>query len=183
MKSVASLNETELSTHDLRDLTNQMVDRMLGLIDNCSDADVTREPDDPEADDPAAAVEEERNMPWTLGHVIVHTTASAEESAALAAELARGVEYHGRSRSEVPWRTVTTIQECRDRLEESRRMRLASLDMWPDRPYLSNTYSPREGAQPINCVRRFLNGLRHDESHIGQIERLAGSRNTEQPVA
>ena len=182
MNSVASLNESELSTHDLRDLTNQMVDRMLALIHDCSDADVTREADDPEADDPAAAVEEERNMPWTLGHVIVHTTASAEESAALAAELARGVEFHGRSRSEVPWRSVTTIQECRDRLEESRRMRLASLDMWPDKPYLNNTYTPREGVPPINCVRRFLNGLRHDESHLGQIERLANVRNKEQPV-
>ena len=177
MNSVASLNETELSTHDLRNLTNQMVDRMLELINGCQDADVTREPEDPEADDPAAAVEEERNMPWTLGHVIVHTTASGEEAAALAAELARGVEHHGRSRSEVPWRTVTTIQQCRERLEESRRMRLASLDMWPDKPYLENTYTPREGVPPINCVRRFLNGLRHDESHLGQIERLAGLHN------
>ena len=179
MNSVASLSETELTTHDLRNLTNQMVDRMLALIADCSDVDVTREADDPGADDPAAAVEEERNMAWNLGHVIVHTTASAEESAALAAELARGVEHHGRSRSEVPWRTVTTIRQCRHRLEESRRMRLASLDMWPDKPYLDNTYTPREGAPPINCVRRFLNGLRHDESHLGQIERLAGLRNTE----
>lgn len=46
------------------------------------------------------------HLAWNLGHVIVHTMASAEESAALAAELARGVEYHGRSRYEVPWETV-----------------------------------------------------------------------------
>ena len=111
-------------------------------------------------------------MSWTLGHVIVHTTASAEEAAALAAELARGVQFHGRSRSEVPWRTVSTIDECRQRLEESRRLRLASLDMWPEKPYLDNSYSTREGAPPINAVRRFVNGLRHDKSHLGQIERL-----------
>jgi hypothetical protein len=42
-------------------------------------------------------------LPWTLGHVIVHITASAEESAFLAAELARGVHRRtGRSRFEVP---------------------------------------------------------------------------------
>ena len=172
MNSVASWNERELTTHDLRELTNQMVDRMLKLIEDCSDKDVTEEPEDPEANDPAAATEAEIYMPWTLGHVIVHTTASAEEAAALAAELARGVEHHGRSRSEVPWRTVITIQQCRDRLEESRRMRLASLNMWPDQPYFDNTYTPREGVPPINCVRRFLNGLKHDESHLGHIERL-----------
>jgi hypothetical protein len=103
-------------------------------------------------------------MPWTLGHLIVHVTASAEEAAAIAAELARGVPHRGgRSRSEVHWTTVTTVEQCRQRLEESRRMRLASLGMWPDQPDLSNTYlPPREGAEPVNAVIRFVNGLRHD---------------------
>ena len=157
---------------DLRRLTNEMVDTMLSMIADCTDADVTHEPADPEADDPVAASDDEVKLPWTLGHVIVHTTASAEESAALAAELARGVEWHGRSRSEVPWRTVTSIEQCRQRLEESRRMRLASLDMWPDHPHLDNTYTPREGVPPINATRRFLNGLRHDQSHVEHIARL-----------
>jgi hypothetical protein len=164
--------DTDLSREELKRLTNQMVDTILSLIKGSTDEDVTREPEDPEANDPAAATPEETYMPWTLGHVIVHTTASAEESAALAAELARGVQFHGRSRSEVPWRVVTTIEECRQRLEESRRMRLASLDMWPDKPYLDNTYSTREGAPPINAVRRFVNGLRHDQAHLDQIIRL-----------
>jgi hypothetical protein len=154
-----------------------MVDYILGLISDCIDEDVTFEPSDPGADDPVAATPDEVRMPWTLGHVVVHTTASAEESAALAAELARGVEYHGRSRSEVHWTTVTTIEQCRQRLEESRRMRLASLDMWPDQPYLDNTYVPREGAEPINPVRRFLNGLRHDSSHLEQIEKIIRQAN------
>ena len=97
---------------------------------------------------------------------MVHVTASAEDAAALAAELARGVELHGRSRSEIPWRGVTTIAQCRERLQESRRMRLASLDMWPDQPRLDLTYVAREGATPVNAIGRFANGLRHDRNHL-----------------
>jgi hypothetical protein len=144
----------------------------LELIRDCTDREVTFEPSDPEAYDEAAASDDELRIAWTLGHVIVHVTASSEEAAALASELARGVEWHGRSRSEVPWRTVTTIEQCRHRLEESRRMRLASLDTWPDEPYFDNTYTPRPDVPPINCVRRFLNGLRHDSNHLDQIERI-----------
>jgi hypothetical protein len=161
-----------LTPKDLRNLTNEMVDAMLDLIADCADADVTFVPDDPEANDAYAANESDVNLPWTLGHVIVHTTASAEESAALAAELARGVKFHGRSRSEVAWQTVTAIEQCRERLEESRRMRLASLDMWPDRPNLSNTYHYREGDEPINAVNRFVRGLAHDDSHLEQIKKI-----------
>jgi hypothetical protein len=111
-------------------------------------------------------------MSWTLGHVIVHATASAEESAALAAELARGVAFHGRSRAEVPWQMVTTVAQCRQRLEESRQMRLASLDMWPDEPRLDNTYSPYPGVGRVDPVERFLLGLWHDTSHLDQINEL-----------
>jgi len=159
----------ELTPDDLRELTNDMVDAMLDLIADCTDEDVTFVPVDPEANDRYATDEAERNIPWTLGHVIVHTTASAEESAAIAAELARGVEYHGRSRYEVPWRTVTTIEQCRRRLEESRRMRLASLDMWPDEPYLDNTYTPFERIGAVNASGAFVMGLGHDSQHLGQI--------------
>ena len=81
-----------LTCDDLRALTNEMVDAMQGLIAGCVDADVTFVPVDPAAHDRFAAKEEEVKLAWNLGHVIVHTTASAEESAALAAELARGVE-------------------------------------------------------------------------------------------
>jgi hypothetical protein len=161
-----------ITIDDLRALTNQMIGMMQDMIKDCTDKDVTFEPSDPEAYDSAAVSEDELRIAWTLGHVIVHATASSEEAASLASELARGVEWHGRSRSEVPWRTVTTIEQCRHRLEESRRMRLASLDTWPDQPYLDNTYTPRPDVPPINCVRRFLNGLRHDEGHLGQIERI-----------
>ena len=124
----------------------------------------------PEADDPYAEDKSEVHMPWTLGHVIVHTNASCEESAALAAELARGVAYHGRSRSEVPWTSVKTIEACRRYLEESRRMCLTSLEMWPDNPHLDNTYTPWEGMPPINAVTRYVLGLMHADSHLGQID-------------
>lgn len=161
-----------LTRSDLRDLTNEMIDRMLALIADCDDTAVTFIPTDLHAYDPYAANAAETNIAWTLGHVIVHTTASAEESAFLAAEMARGVPLHGRSRYETPWPSITTIAQCRARLEESRRMRLASLDLWPDQPILNNTYEPRPGAGQINAVGRFVLGLLHDDSHLGQIAEI-----------
>ena len=154
----------------LQDMTNEMVDTVLGLIDGCRDEDVTFEPLDPVANDPWAGTQEEAHMAWTLGHVIVHITASAEEAAALAAELARGVELHGRSRYEVPWREMTTIEACRRRLEESRRMRLASLDLWPDPPHLDNVTQAWQDGPQVNGVGRFILGLMHSEDHLGQIK-------------
>ncbi|MCL4265237.1 MAG: DinB family protein [Anaerolineae bacterium] len=162
---------TRLTVDHLRDLTNEMVDTMLTLIAGCTDVCVTFVPDDPVANDTYAVNQDEVDLAWTLGHVIVHTTASAEESAALAAELARGVNVQPRrSRSERPWRTITTIDQCRHRLEESRRMRLASLEMWPDEPYLGNFYQAREGGVEMTAVIRFVLGLSHDDSHLGQIQ-------------
>lgn len=161
-----------LTTADLRALTNEMVDAQHALIRDCTDADVTFVPVDPAADDAYAASEAEKNIAWTLGHVIVHTTASAEEAAFLAAEMARGVPNHGRSRSEVPWQTVTTIAQCRERLEESRRMRLAMLDVWPGQPHTDIVVEPFPGSGPRNCYARFLGGLAHDDSHLGQIAEI-----------
>jgi len=163
----------DLTRDDLRDLTNEMVDRVLGLIADCVDADVIFEPVDPEAHDPFAATPEEVNLAWNLGHVVVHITASAEEAAAVAAELARGVEYHGRSRYEVPWEEMRTIEGCRQRLEESRRMRLGSLEMWPEETHLENEYEAWSDGPVVNATGRFVLGLMHDESHLGQLEQIA----------
>ena len=154
---------------------------MRDLIAGCTDADVVFVPDDPEAYDSAAATAEEVHMSWTLGHVIVHVTASAEEAAFQAAELARGVRYRQiRSRYEVPWQSVTTIAQCVHRLEESRRMRHGSLDMWPDEPFLDNTFVLKVGASEsitkdrpeVNAAAKFLLGLLHDDSHLGQIAEI-----------
>lgn len=158
-----------LTVADLRHLTNEMIDTMQKLIADCLDEDVVFIPHDPDAHDAYASTSDEANLAWTLGHVIVHATASAEETAFLATELARGVPHHGRSRSELPWETVTTIAQCRHRLEESRRMRLALLDVWPDKPYLNTLYQRNESSASVNAVGYFVFGLRHDDSHLGQI--------------
>jgi hypothetical protein len=164
-----------LTKEDLRSLTNEMIDTMGDLIGECIDADVLLVPDDPEAHDPAAAAEDDVGLSWTLGHVIVHATASSEESAFLAAELARGVpRREGRSRNEIPWTSVTTIEMCRQRLEESRRMRLATLDVWPDEPYLDNIYRYLPTSSAVNAVTQFIYGLMHDDSHLGQITNIVG---------
>lgn len=161
----------DLTPTDLRNLTNEMIDTMLSIVADATDEDVVLVPQDPNADDPYG-IPEERDLVWTLGHVAVHTTASAEESAALALTLARGLTPEGRSRYEVPWRTVQTIAQVRHRFEESRRMRLAMLDAWPDEPHLEVTYSisPRFG--PFNATARFLMGLYHDDDHLGQLNEI-----------
>ncbi len=154
---------------DLRQLVNEMIDAQLAMIADCTDADVTFEPMDPEADDSAAASAEERTMAWTLGHVIVHCCASSEEAAFLASELARGVPHHGRSRHEPHWTTMHTIQQCRDALEESRRMRLATLHVWPLAPDLENSHEVWPGGPVANAMGRFVMGHVHEYSHFGQI--------------
>lgn len=161
-----------LTRDDLRRLTDEMIDKQLALLADGVDADVVFAPNDPEAKDDAAQTAEEVNLPWTLGHVIVHTTASSEEYAFIAAELARGVPWHGRSRAEVHWQTMKTIQQCRDRLEESRRIRVATLEVWPDRPHYDNTYQPTPDIEPINCVNRFIRGLSHDDSHLAHLAEI-----------
>jgi hypothetical protein len=163
----------DLTARDLRRLTDEMVNAMLSLIAGCTDADVVFEPEDPEAYDRFAASAESLRLPWTLGHVVVHTTASAEECAFLAAEVARGVsDRGGRSRYEVPWPSVTTIAQCRVRLADSRRMRLACLDTWPETPHLEPAYRFRPDGPVFGAVDLFVYGLFHDDSHLGQIAEI-----------
>lgn len=154
----------------LRQEVDVLTDKIFDYISESSDDDVVFVPSDRDAHDPYAVSDEEINMPWTLGHIIVHLTASSEESAMLAAEMARGVWRDGRSRYEIPWQTITTIQQCKDRLEESRRMLLASLDMWPDPPHLEIKKRSRPTAPELNAIGRFLYGLHHAKSHLKQIQ-------------
>jgi len=173
-EELITLNDlaANLTRQDLKDLTIEMVETQQELIKNCRDADVIFIPDDPQAHDPFAENVEDIDLSWTLGHVIVHVTASSEEAASIAAELARGVSYHGRSRYETPWQTITTIKQCRDRLAESRQIRLASLEMWPDPPHLDNLYKSRPGAPTLNAISRFIYGLMHDDDHLEQISKI-----------
>jgi len=174
-----SLNDlaSELTKQDLKELTISMVAAQQELIANCSDADVVFIPVDPTADDPFAERMEDVDLAWTLGHVIVHVTASSEEAASVAAELARGVSYHGRSRYETPWQSMTTVEQCRERLVESEKIRLASLEMWPNPPHLENEYKSRPSAPAMNAATRFIYGLMHDDDHLEQISKIIQQTN------
>ena len=160
-----------LTKADLYTLTNEMIDTMLHIIADAVDEDVVFVPQDPNAKD-TFGIPEEADLAWTLGHVIVHATASSEESAALASTLARGLAVEGRSRYEVPWRTVHSVAQLHQRLEESRRMRLAFLDTWPDEPHLEVTYQPYPQIGPLNAILRFIMGLSHDDSHLEQLREI-----------
>jgi hypothetical protein len=162
----------QFSKQDLIKQTNEMIDRLLELIASCTDEDVVFHASDPDAHDPYAENPEDEDLAWNLGHVIVHINASSEESAFLATELARGVQIEPRrSRWEVPWEEVTSIEQCRHNLEQSRRMLLASLEMWPDEPHLENFYESRRGVK-ITPVHRFLYGQSHADDHLGQVENI-----------
>ncbi len=160
---------------DLKAITNTSIDTLLAMIHDLSDADVTFNPVDPLAHDPFAA-EGEEHIGWTIAHLIAHITASSEEGAAQSSLLARGCPTSERPRYETPWRDITTKDQCVQRLKESRRMRLAYLDTWPDTPHL-DTYrqvSPRfsEKFGEINAPAAFLFGLKHEIGHYDQIREV-----------
>ena len=161
----------DLSVDDLARATDSSIAQIEEILATATDADVVFVPEDPAADDPAAADPADRDLAWNLGHLVAHVTASAEESAALAQELARGVPFHGRSRWEVPWKTVTTIDQCRQRLAESRRIRLASLQMWPASP--PSEVDPDPAIPTWQQAReRFARGLSHEDAHVDQIRNV-----------
>ncbi len=163
----------QFTRDDLIDATNEMIDTMLALVQDIPDSYVTFQPDDPDAYDRGAATEAEKYQAWTLAHVIVHTTASGEEAAALGATLARGTIPVWRDRYEVPWQTITTTQQLIQRLEESRRIRLSYLNAWPDEPHLEIYFTKKENRWGlVNAVGYTLNGLKHDTDHMGQIAEI-----------
>lgn len=172
-----------LSHADLGRLTQEMCQAQLSAIEDARDEDVVMVPDDPEANDTFAAQAEDVGLSWTLGHVVVHTTASSEESAALALTLARGLPIIGRSRYEVPWEQARTVVFIRHRIDESLRMRLAMLAAWPDGPDLDNFYSPYEGRPPMNAIGRFIGGLAHDDSHLDQMRKIMDEARTRRAAA
>ena len=164
----------DLSSADLHRLTDEMIDTVLAIIEPATAADVVFVPEDPAANDTVGAPEE-ANLPWTLGHVIVHATASSEEAAALSSVLARGIEIEGRSRYETDWRTVRSVAQVRERLEGSRHMRHAFLDAWPSQPHLDVLFVPQGGLAsygPMKAIARFLLGLMHEDSHLEQLREI-----------
>ena len=165
-----------LTLNDLRAITNESIDTMLDIVAELGDADVTFIPHDPDAYDPHAP-EEEQHIGWNLAHIIAHVTSGSEEGAALSSLLARGVPTAERPRYETPWQDITTRAQCVQRLEESRRMRLAYLDTWPDEPHLdvyrdvSPRYTERVGL--VNAPAAFILGVFHEIGHFDQMREVA----------
>jgi hypothetical protein len=54
----------------------------------------------------------------------------------------------------------------------------ASLGMWPDQPDLDNSYQPNEKWPKINTMMRFVFGLSHADSHLGQIKEIVRQAKT-----
>ena len=163
----------QFTVGDLRQATNDSIDFLLSLIENMTDADIIFAPSDPEANDPHAVAGEEE-IGWGIGHLVAHVTATCEEWAAYSSLLARSVPYGAdpRLRYETPWREVDTKAKAVQRLEESRRIRLAYLDTWPDEPNLElkRDLSPRYIARngEMNAAACFLSGFKHEVNHYGQ---------------
>jgi hypothetical protein len=163
----------QFSQHELRKITNELIDTIRDIVQQANDAQVVFNPHDPEANDPHAVPGEE-HLGWSLAHLVVHVTASAEEGATFSSILARGIPYprEPRPRYETHWQSVTTKAETLQRLEESRRMCLAYLDTWPNQPHLDvyRDVSERLLAKygPMNAPASYLFGLMHLEGHLDQ---------------
>lgn len=156
---------------DLRQLSDASIDGLLAIIDDTTDAEISFVPDDPDADDPHA-IEGEETIGWSLGHLVLHTTATCDENAALSSMLARGVNVSQRFRYEDDWKThCRTREACIQRLEESRRIRNAYLNTWPASPHLDHFLDlPEEHPWhgQINAPAAFINGLKHEAGHVSQ---------------
>ena len=165
----------EYSHADLGAALNSYVDFTLQIINGVDDEQATYIPADPNADDPHATTEADRHIGWNLVHLVMHVTATAEEAAAFSSILARGIAIGGRLRSERDWREVTTCAEAVARLEECRRMCLAYLATWPDRPDLATVRIMPEnlGWLKPNAPVSFLAGLMHWHKHIEQFQQVA----------
>ena len=167
----------QTTKEELLDSSNESIDRILALLANAADADIVFDPTDEGASDPYAA-EGEETIGWTLGHLIAHVTAGSEEGAAFSSVLARGHALSERPRYETPWREMTTVAQCVQRLEESRRMRNAYLNTWPDAPHLDVIRGDMperlvNWTGPLNAVGCFLFGLGHELGHFAQIEEVS----------
>ncbi len=159
----------DLDRAGLLALTNDYYDEIEALIGGVTDEGAVAVPHDPALDDQQAG-----EGAWTLGHVLVHLTASCDETGALASALARGVELPPglRLRAETPWETITTAGQLSARLTESRRICLAFLDTWPDAPHLdlTVTMNPRLGA--LDAIRLCGMGFSHADSHLEQLREI-----------
>ena len=162
------------SLSDLKLAVNVYLDSISAIVRDLDDAQLTFEPYDAEANDPDAKTTAEINMAWSVAHLVLHVTASLEEGAAISSLLARGVAIGGRFRYEPDWRTVTTVKQIEQRIEESRRMCLSYLDTWPDQPHLDTyrIFAPdsRNANTKMNAPACLLSGMRHLSGHLDRVQ-------------
>ena len=173
----------------LRHLTKRSIQTLMSIIEQADDAMINFVPDDPDANDPFAAPEEQ-HVGWTLGHLVAHVTATGEEAAAMSSLLARGVTFprEVRMRYETPWREVNTRAKALHRLQESLRIRLGYLAAFPHKPNRTALRELSERAQArlgdLNAHATFLSGLRHEAGHYAQFrEALRQAQTVREAVA
>ncbi len=153
-------------THaDLYKATDDFFDTLEPIVTGLTDMGATFVPHDPELKDP-------NEQAYTLGHVIVHLTATLEEASSVGSVLARGINFEGRLRNEVPWETIRTAQQVHARLRESRRMCRAYLDAWPDAPHLDVTIMRIPSFGPMNAVGMHALGILHGGGHLEQLREI-----------
>lgn len=163
---------------DVRQLIVDFVTRTRAIIEGVTDAQLFYEPTDATAHDGAASNESEVAIGWSLAHLLLHVTASAEEGAAFASLLGRGVVLPegARARWEPDWKAVKTRAEILTRLDECQKICLAYLDAMPFTPQLDTyrIYSGKwaEGMQ-VNVIGSGLFGLMHWDEHFAQFEWVA----------
>jgi len=163
----------QFSVDALKNAVNASIDLLRSMVDQADNAMITFDPLDALADDPDA-IEGEEKIGWSLGHLVVHVTATSEESAAIASILARGVAYgkEPRLRYETEWKTITTQAQAIQRLEESRRIRLGYLATFPDQPFFENIREMSERAHELwgdlNAKGQYMLGLYHEWQHYEQ---------------
>ncbi|CAN5453462.1 DinB family protein [soil metagenome] len=154
---------------DLEVATKESIEIIHDLIKDLNDEQVVFIAKD------AAAGDEDG---WNIAHLVMHATATAEEAAAVSSVLARGILYpfEPRLRYETDWQTVTTAEQCLQRVKESARIRLGYLSAWPDTPQL-NIYrglpEPMiERFGQLNATASYLLGLWHEQRHFDQLREI-----------
>ncbi len=147
---------------DLYTMLDELFADIAQILAGATDAAVVFVPRDPVASD-------QSEQGWTIGHVVAHVTAAAEEATAVGAMLARGVPVEGRLRYEVPWEELSTSQKVQARLQESQRMCHAFLDAWPDEPHLDLTVTRVPVFGPMNAIGLGALSIGHGLSHLAQL--------------
>lgn len=168
----------DVTLADLQVANHAQIDEMVSLIRDLADHHVVHIASDPEA---------EGGIGWNVAHLVVHVTASSEENAAVSSILARGIDYafEPRLRYETEWTTITTTAGCLQRLEESRRIRQAYLNAWPDQPHL-NTYRTlppafAERVGNLNAIGTYLLGLMHEAGQFAQLRDIIAQAKAAHP--